>query len=45
MKVMGRQSGFLAMEAVNASRSVNICLVPEFPFDLYGKHGLLEYVY
>mmetsp|Transcript_3340 Transcript_3340/g.4826 ORF Transcript_3340/g.4826 Transcript_3340/m.4826 type:complete len:122 (-) Transcript_3340:112-477(-) len=41
---MGRDAGFITMEACNASRDVNIALVPEFEFDLYGKHGLLEYV-
>lgn len=33
------------MEAVNASRDVNICLIPEFKFELYGPHGMLEYCY
>lgn len=33
------------MYACLAFRSANICLVPEFPFDVYGPHGLLEYVY
>ena len=32
------------MEASSASRDVNICLVPEFKFNLYGKNGFLEYV-
>ena len=27
-----------------ASRCVHICLVPEFSYDLYGEHGLLNYV-
>ena len=40
---MGRYAGFIAMEAVNASREVNVCLIPEFKFELYGQHGLLEY--
>ena len=42
---MGRHAGFIAMEAVNASREANICLVPEFKFDLYGQYGVLEYAY
>jgi 6-phosphofructokinase 1 len=42
---MGRHAGFIAMEAANASRDVNICLIPEFKFELYGSHGLLEYCY
>ena len=32
------------MEAVRAARNANICLVPEFSFDLYGENGLLRYV-
>ena len=42
---MGRDAGWIAMGASYAARSVNICLVPEFEFDLYGKNGVLEYVY
>lgn len=45
VRLMGRHAGFIAMEAVNASRDVNICLIPEFKFELYGKHGMLEYAY
>ena len=32
-----RHAGFIAMEAASASRDVNICLVPEFKFELYGS--------
>lgn len=32
VRLMGRDAGFIAMEATNASRDVNICLIPEFPF-------------
>lgn len=42
---MGRSAGFIAMEATNASRNVHICLIPEFKFNLYGEHGVLEYMY
>jgi len=35
----------MAMEACLASRNVNICLIPEFEFELYGKYGLIEYIY
>ena len=41
---MGRYAGFIAMEASAASRDVNICLIPEFKFELYGKNGVLEYI-
>ena len=43
--MIGRYSGFIAMESTLASRDVNICLVPEFGFELYGNEGLLEHVY
>jgi 6-phosphofructokinase 1 len=36
VRLMGRDAGFIAMEATNASRDVNICLVPEFPFGTCG---------
>ena len=42
---MGRHAGFIAMQAVNASREANVCLIPEFKFDLYGEYGLLSYAY
>jgi len=45
LKVMGRNSGFIAMYASLAARSVNVCLVPEFKFEIYGDRGLLAYVY
>jgi len=41
---MGRYAGFIAMEASSASRDVNVCLVPEFKYNIQGKNGLLEYV-
>ena len=44
VRLMGRFAGFIAMEASSASRDVNICLVPEFKFDINGSKGLLEYV-
>ena len=28
-----------------AACCVNICLIPEFKYNLYGKNGILEYVY
>jgi len=41
VKLMGRDSGFIAAAATLASREVNYCLVPEVPFELGGEHGLL----
>ncbi len=44
VKVMGRDSGFIAAYATLASNHVNIALVPEVPFELEGPHGLLAYL-
>ena len=44
MKVPGRFSGFLAVDSVGAARNANVCLVPEFKFDLYGEKGLLNHI-
>ncbi len=44
VKLMGRESGFIAAEATLAQKDVNVVLIPELPFELYGKNGLLEYL-
>jgi 6-phosphofructokinase 1 len=44
VKVMGRDSGFIAAHATLACLDVNFCLIPEVPFDLYGKGSLLEQI-
>ncbi|KAK4745541.1 hypothetical protein SAY87_011853 [Trapa incisa] len=44
VKLMGRNSGFIAMYATLASRDVDCCLIPESPFYLEGKGGLFEYI-
>ena len=41
VKVMGRDSGFIAAGATLASQEVNFALVPEAPFKLEGDGGLL----
>ncbi len=41
VKVMGRESGFIAAQATLALKEVNYVLVPEYPFELHGEHGLL----
>lgn len=40
VKLMGRDSGFIAAAAALASRDVNYCLLPEVHFDLEGPDGL-----
>ncbi|MEW5817161.1 MAG: ATP-dependent 6-phosphofructokinase [Spirochaetota bacterium] len=42
VKVMGRESGFIAAHTTLALSDVNFCLIPEIPFDLYGENGLLN---
>lgn len=34
VKLMGRNSGFIAMNATIASRDVNLCLIPEVPYEI-----------
>lgn len=41
VKLMGRDSGFIAAGATLASGEVNYCLIPEQPFELEGARGLL----
>lgn len=42
IKLMGRDSGFIATATAIASHETNFCLIPEVPFDLEGKNGFLE---
>jgi 6-phosphofructokinase 1 len=42
VKVMGRQSGFIAGFTVLAANDANFCLIPEIPFALEGENGLLR---
>ncbi|PRW61573.1 phosphofructokinase family [Chlorella sorokiniana] len=44
VKLMGRQSGFIAMQASMASGVVDICLIPEVPFKLAGETGVFAYL-
>lgn len=41
IKLMGRESGFIATATVLASHEANFCLIPEVPFDLDGPKGFL----
>eukprot|EP00897_Mesotaenium_endlicherianum_P000584 jgi/Mesen1/10526/ME000083S10030 len=44
VKLMGRQSGFIAMHASLASGQVDICLIPEVQFGLSGPNGVLQHL-
>jgi 6-phosphofructokinase 1 len=41
VKVMGRESGFIAAHTALANNDVNFVLIPEVPFKLEGANGLL----
>lgn len=42
VKLMGRESGYIAANATLASGDVNFCLIPEVDFDLEGNGGLFD---
>lgn len=44
VKLMGRESGFIAVQASLASGVVDAVLIPEVHFSLEGQHGLLAYM-
>jgi 6-phosphofructokinase 1 len=44
VKLMGRNSGFIAASSTLASRDVDCCLIPEIPFNIEGPGGVIEYI-
>ena len=44
VKVMGRDSGYIAAHAALASLEANVVLVPEIPFSLDDEGGLLDFL-
>ena len=42
IKLMGRDSGFIAASAALSIQEVNFVLIPEISFDLYGQRGFLH---
>ena len=42
VKVMGRDSGFIAASAVLSIQEVNFVIVPEMDFDFYGPRGFMR---
>ena len=44
VKLMGRQSGFIALQSSLASGEVDVCLIPETKFELHGPGGLLSHI-
>lgn len=45
VKVMGRDSGFIAAHVALASNEVNYVFVPEVDFNLRGENGFLKYLH
>ncbi|MCQ2250497.1 MAG: ATP-dependent 6-phosphofructokinase [Bacteroidales bacterium] len=44
VKLMGRDSGFIAANTTLATGDVNFALIPEMKFDLYGEKGLINQI-
>ncbi len=44
VKVMGRESGFIAAHTALASHEANFILIPEVPFELEGENGLFVHL-
>ncbi|XP_058096517.1 ATP-dependent 6-phosphofructokinase 5, chloroplastic-like [Magnolia sinica] len=44
VKLMGRSSGFIAMHASLSSGQIDVCLIPEVPFNLEGPYGVLRHL-
>jgi len=44
VKLMGRESGFIAASSALANSEVDICLIPEVPVVLDGEYGMLAFL-
>jgi len=44
VRLMGRQSGFIAMHAALASGSTDVCLIPEIECHLDGEGGIIAHI-
>src|SRR5690606_16788590 len=44
VKLMGRESGFIAAHAALASNMADFVLIPEIPFELEGKNGFFSHL-
>jgi 6-phosphofructokinase 1 len=44
VKLMGRSSGFIAMQASLSSGQIDVCLIPEVSFTLDGEHGVMRHL-
>ena len=44
IRLMGRYCGYISCHASLASRDVNVCLIPEVYFQLYGEAGVYDWI-
>lgn len=44
VKLMGRESGFIATATALSSHETNFCLIPEIPFELDGPNGFFAHL-
>lgn len=44
VKLMGRNSGFIALHSSISNRNVNLCLIPECEYELNGPNGVYAYI-
>ena len=44
VKLMGRQSGFIALHASLANGEVDVCLIPEVDFAMEGSSGVVQHI-
>lgn len=44
VKLMGRESGWIATSTSTSNSNVNFCLIPEVSFDLTGPNGFFEHL-
>lgn len=44
VRLMGRYCGYISCHAALASRDVNVCLIPEVYFQLYGEAGVYDWI-
>ncbi|WP_147633852.1 ATP-dependent 6-phosphofructokinase [Treponema pectinovorum] len=44
VKLMGRESGFIATGTALGSHETNFCLIPEIPFELDGPNGFMHHL-
>lgn len=44
VQLMGRAAGFIAVHSALASGDVDLVLIPEVPFEMYGAHSVCSHL-